>query len=240
MTQNKETPDYSSFTLEQKDQFSSTWFKIPMPDKELNVVAVIDNGLDTFDFSIACTMLSFIPKSRIKTIAKTKEPIKTFDGITIIPDHSFDEDIDIDILTLAAGSGPSKELSDYLNRVSDKVNKFFFSVCQGSECLAAAGLLDNKKATITKGLFSISAAKYPNVQWQRQARFVHDGKFITSSGATAGLDGVFYLISKVYDLDTAMKISKCNEYNWVQDPSIDNFTDVEKEFPFPNFSTISQ
>ena len=38
----------------------------------------------------------------------------------------------------------------------------------------------------------------PGVQWQRRARWVQDGKFLTSSGVTAGIDASFAFLSNTY------------------------------------------
>ncbi|KAI4184466.1 MAG: hypothetical protein L6R41_004711 [Letrouitia leprolyta] len=38
----------------------------------------------------------------------------------------------------------------------------------------------------------------PSINWQKRARWVEDGKFLTSSGVTAGMDAGFYFLSKTY------------------------------------------
>ena len=38
----------------------------------------------------------------------------------------------------------------------------------------------------------------PGVQWQKRARWVEDGKFLTSSGITAGIDAGFAFLSNTY------------------------------------------
>ena len=38
----------------------------------------------------------------------------------------------------------------------------------------------------------------PGVQWQKRARWVQDGKFLTSSGVTAGIDAGFAFLSNTY------------------------------------------
>ena len=36
------------------------------------------------------------------------------------------------------------------------------------------------------------------MQWQKRARWVHDGKFLTSSGVTAGIDAGFAFLANTY------------------------------------------
>ena len=38
----------------------------------------------------------------------------------------------------------------------------------------------------------------PGVQWQKRARWIQDGKFLTSSGVTAGIDAGFAFLSNTY------------------------------------------
>ena len=38
----------------------------------------------------------------------------------------------------------------------------------------------------------------PGVRWQKRARWVEDGKFLTSSGVTAGLDAGFAFLANTY------------------------------------------
>ena len=38
----------------------------------------------------------------------------------------------------------------------------------------------------------------PSVRWQKRARWVQDGKFLTSSGVTAGIDAGFAFLSNTY------------------------------------------
>ncbi|MCJ1402929.1 hypothetical protein MMC11_006150 [Xylographa trunciseda] len=61
--------------------------------------------------------------------------------------------------------------------------------------LAATGRLDGRKATTNKRLYDEITPKYPGVQWQKRAHWVQDGKFLTSSGVTAGIDAAFAFLS---------------------------------------------
>ncbi|KAI4169803.1 MAG: hypothetical protein LQ343_005452 [Gyalolechia ehrenbergii] len=73
-----------------------------------------------------------------------------------------------------------------------------FTVCTGSVLLAATGKLDGRKATTNKRIYDEHTTKYPTVNWRKQARWVHDGKYLTSSGVTAGIDAGFAFLSTTY------------------------------------------
>jgi len=58
---------------------------------------------------------------------------------------------------------------------------------------------------------------------EKQARWVEDGKFFTSSGVSAGMDMSLALIQKLLGQETADKIAMRAEYDWHRDPSWDPF-----------------
>ena len=47
----------------------------------------------------------------------------------------------------------------------------------------------------------------PRVKWQKRARFSQDGKFLTSSGVTAGIDAGFAFLSNTYVFPEDRKLS---------------------------------
>jgi transcriptional regulator GlxA family with amidase domain len=62
------------------------------------------------------------------------------------------------------------------------------SVCSGSYLLAAAGLLDGRRATTHWSRATDFARKFPLVRVEPDRIFVKDGSFWTSAGISAGID----------------------------------------------------
>lgn len=100
-----------------------------------------------------------------------------------------------DILLIPGGLGNRPLLKDevYLNLLKKNAEAVLerggivLCVCTGSVLLAATGLLDGKQATTNKKAYGALTPNYPNVRWEREARWVVDGPIITSSGITAGM-----------------------------------------------------
>jgi transcriptional regulator GlxA family with amidase domain len=68
------------------------------------------------------------------------------------------------------------------------------SVCSGSFVLAAAGLLEGKRATTHWSALDRLAAAFPGVEVDRTAIFVCDGSTWTSAGVTTGIDMALALV----------------------------------------------
>jgi transcriptional regulator GlxA family with amidase domain len=68
------------------------------------------------------------------------------------------------------------------------------SICTGAFVLAAAGLLDGKRATTHWIAASELAARYPRIDVDPNALFVDNGCLLTSAGAAAGLDLCLHMI----------------------------------------------
>ena len=80
-------------------------------------------------------------------------------------------------------SGP---LVDWLRRASRRTRRTA-SVCSGAFLLAAAGLLDDKRATTHWLMFDVMNERFPAVQIDRDAIFIQQGSVWTSAGVTAGI-----------------------------------------------------
>jgi transcriptional regulator GlxA family with amidase domain len=101
------------------------------------------------------------------------------------------------------------------------------SVCTGSALLAKAGVLDGRRATTNKNAFDWVVSQGPKVQWQGRARWVEDGKFITSSGVSAGTDMALALIARLCGIAQARQVAHWAEYVWNEDSTDDPFARAE-------------
>ncbi|WP_414441434.1 GlxA family transcriptional regulator [Burkholderia sp. 22PA0106] len=70
------------------------------------------------------------------------------------------------------------------------------SICTGAFVLAAAGLLDGRRATTHWAAAEELARRYPAVSVDPGVLFVDDGSIVTSAGASAGLDMCLHLVRR--------------------------------------------
>lgn len=102
---------------------------------------------------------------------------------------------------------PAASLLDYI-RNSPSQSRRVAAVCTGAFVLAAAGLLDGKRAT-THWFHAQSFRKqYPEVQLDEDRIFVVDGQIWTSAGMTAGVDLALAILEKDLGLEMAREVAR--------------------------------
>lgn len=82
------------------------------------------------------------------------------------------------------------------------------AVCTGAFVLARAGLLDGRRAVTHWQEVLQLQAEHPNVQVNDDAIFVHDGKFYTSAGISAGMDLALSLVEEDLGRAAALGVAK--------------------------------
>jgi len=149
------------------------------------------------------------------TVGERVEPMATDSGLRIQPERTFAELSQPFALIVPGGVlGPFKAmvndaLMDYV-RAAAATATVVGSVCTGSLILAAAGLLDGRRAT-THWTSLTQLAKLGAKPVKE--RWVEDGKFITSAGVSAGIDMAVALAARLTDEKTARTIQLILEYS---------------------------
>ncbi|MET9320730.1 DJ-1/PfpI family protein [Streptomyces sp. NPDC003038] len=82
------------------------------------------------------------------------------------------------------------------------------AVCTGAFALAAAGLLDGRRATTHWEHAADLARAYPRTTVTPDAIYVQDGPVLTSAGVTAGIDVCLALVEQDLGPDTARRVAR--------------------------------
>jgi putative intracellular protease/amidase len=188
---------------------------------------VLYPGFEVLDVFGPTEMWANIPDFKLVMIAQIKGPVRSAQGVTVQADYGFDDAPKLDVVMVPGGVGTYTELKnpvflDYLVK-ADRESEFTTSVCTGSALLAKAGLLKGHSATSNKKFFALAEAQDPSVKWAKSARWVEDGKYITSSGVSAGTDMALGLAARIYGPGPARSLARTLEYQWSEDPTIDSF-----------------
>lgn len=82
------------------------------------------------------------------------------------------------------------------------------SICTGAFILAAAGLLDGKRATTHWNVARELAARCPTCQVEPDAIYIRDGNTYTSAGVTAGIDLALALVEEDHGPDLTRDVAR--------------------------------
>lgn len=188
---------------------------------------VLYPGFEVLDVFGPTEMWANVPDFKVVFIAQSKGMVRSAQGVTVQADYGFEDAPKLDVVMIPGGVGTYSALNDsallsYLVK-ADRESEFTTSVCTGSAILAKAGILKGHKATSNKKFFSLAVQQDPSVAWAKSARWVEDGKLMTSSGVSAGTDMALGLIARIYGPGLTRTLARTLEYQWSEDPNNDPF-----------------
>ena len=168
----------------------------------------------------------------VNVVMVGREPglVRSAQGPRVQADHGLADCPPLDLVMVPGGIGTREAIRDaaLLDWLRARVAaaEVAMTVCTGTELLAEAGLLDGRRATTNKMLFTRLESEWPLVRWVREARWVEDGKFVTSSGVSAGIDMALAVIARIVGLQASEALAAATEYEWHRDASWDPFAKV--------------
>lgn len=166
----------------------------------------------------------------VRTVAEQAGLVRSAQGPQVHADHGLDDCPPLDLLLVPGGIGTRAQvdngrLVDWLRARTDEL-EIAMTVCTGTALLAQAGLLDGRRATTNKMFFAWPEGTWPAVRWVREARWVEDGKFWTSSGVSAGIDMALAVVERIAGSQTAELLATATEYEWHRDAGWDPFARI--------------
>lgn len=155
------------------------------------------------------------------TVANTLNPIRSFEGLRILPDYDYTLDSlpTIDILVLPSAEHhlntdlEDKALLNFIKKV-DKDALFVTSHCDGAFVLAKTGILDSVVSTTFPSDIAAYRKMFPHLNIKDSVLFVHDGKYITSAGGAKSFEAALYLCELLYGMEIAKSLAKGLVIDW--------------------------
>jgi transcriptional regulator GlxA family with amidase domain len=146
-------------------------------------------------------------------VAKSRQPLRASNGMTIAADMDFAEAQGEFAIILVAGgpampeAGPEPELTQWLRAAPDRAD-LYGSVCTGAFALGHAGLLDGHRVTTHWQNAQQLAWRFPAADVMFDRIYIRDGRLVTSAGVTAGIDLVMSLIGERHGPQVAVAVAK--------------------------------
>ncbi|MGY2282794.1 GlxA family transcriptional regulator [Pseudomonas gingeri] len=135
-------------------------------------------------------------------------PVMTSQGFSVNTDRL--QDSTYDTLIVAGANDcrlPGASLLDYIRQAPSRSRRVA-AICTGAFVLAAAGLLDGRRATTHWFHAQAFKKQYPGVLLDEDRIFVVDGQIWTSAGMTAGVDLALAIVEKDFGLETARMVAR--------------------------------
>jgi len=168
---------------------------------------------DQIDFTGPFEVLSRIPNSTVHVIANTTNPVPDVKRLILTPEMSLAGAPPLDLLVVSGGLGQQalmedQEIPSFIKNQADS-GRYLLSVCTGALLCGAAGVLRGRRATTHWAAWDL-LHYYGAIP--TRARVVVDGKFISTAGVTAGLDGSLKIASILRGYAVAQEIQLDIEY----------------------------
>ncbi len=175
------------------------------PPVERSVVIVTFDAGQILDVTGPLEVFSsasrFLPAVRYRTQVVTSRggAVRANCGLEFASSAIGDVTGPVDTLMVAGGSGmdsavADRELLAQISRLAAGARRVT-SVCSGAFLLAAAGLLQGRRATTHWADCRQLDATYAGITVEPDAIYVHDGNVWTSAGVTAGIDLALALVA---------------------------------------------
>jgi cyclohexyl-isocyanide hydratase len=186
---------------------------LPSNERPLELGIVLYPGMTLLDFAGPQCALGLHGNTHL--LWKTLEPVKTDQGISVLPTSTFaNSRKDYDVLLVGGGMRAADAIKDdeILNFLAEaaKTVRYVTSVCTGSLLLGAAGLLNGYKAATHWSYYEALAATGAEPV---HARVVADRNRFTGAGVTAGIDFGLTLLAELRGEAAAKATQLAMEYD---------------------------
>jgi putative intracellular protease/amidase len=185
-------------------------------DTRLKVGILVFDGVQVIDFSAPYEVFGEAG-FHVFTVSETGAPLTTVMNLKVTPAFSFANCPRPDVVLVPGGNvGQMRNNSMVLDWIRGRAAEasYVMSVCNGALTLAATGLLDGLIATTFHGAIEELRARHPRIKVVSDRRWADNGKFITTAGLSAGIDGALHVVSKLRGEAAAQMVALNMEYDW--------------------------
>ncbi|MFC9929805.1 GlxA family transcriptional regulator [Streptomyces sp. NPDC127190] len=194
--------------------------------EERVVVVLLFEGVDLLDVTGPPEVFALLRREteeaggyRVALAAAGLDPVTTSAGVRVLPDLTFEQAAEGPIDTLLVPGSvdvdehrrvharTDAEVVRWVGILAERARRIA-SVCVGAHLLAAAGLLDGRRATTHWSTAQQLAAEHPSVEVDADPIFIRDGKVWTGAGITACLDLSLALVAEDFGETVALRVAR--------------------------------
>lgn len=191
----------------------------PMPAEKKQLAFVIYPGLTPLDLigplGVLSAFTKFAPEYETVVVAEQVDPIRSDNGLTFIPQNTFDQVPHPYAIIVPGGGDPTIKaifhpaIRRYV-RSAAQTAEMIVSVCTGALILAGVGLLEGRPATTHWAYYKV--LERLGSPYRRQ-RWIENGKVLNSAGVSAGIDAALALVARFTTEATARQVQLAIQYD---------------------------
>ena len=183
----------------------------------MQIAIMLYPGFTALDFIGPYESLHYLPDAEVRFVWHEPGPVAADSGVLVVgATHSFDETQIPDLVLVPGGFSTlqharDEKVLDWVRRVHQST-QWTTSVCSGSVILAAAGLLEGKRAT--SHWAALPVLRTFGVDPVGDERIVDAGdRIVTAAGVSAGIDLGLWLAGRIAGEAKAKAIQLSMEYD---------------------------
>jgi transcriptional regulator GlxA family with amidase domain len=188
----------------------------------MHVAIAVFEGAEELDFVgpwevLAAWRFLYPDDIEVFLVGEDEGTVTCAKGMRVVPDRSWDEADEFDVLVYPGGRGTRAQLGD--ERIRARLRglrergTLMTSVCTGALVYADAGLLDGQPATTYWSAFDELLPLGRDITPRPDDRFVDNGDVITAAGVSAGIDMALHLVGRLGSPDKAREVRRYIQYD---------------------------
>lgn len=180
------------------------------------VTALVFDGMKMLDlagpFEVFAEAAKFGARYELEVRSSDGRSVRSSTGIPVPVDGPVEAATDVGTALIVGGDAlpttpVTAELKAAAVTLSGRAGRTA-SICTGAFILAAAGLLDGRRATTHWQHTKLLAGAYPRIRVEPDAIYVQDGTIFTSAGVSAGIDLALALVERDHGEQVARSVAQ--------------------------------
>jgi transcriptional regulator GlxA family with amidase domain len=189
---------------------------------ELRIAIAVFEDVEELDFAGPWEVLTAWRDLRsgeveVLLVGESTEAVTCAKGMRVLPDVSWSDLGDIDVLVYPGGRGTRAQVGQEKIRARLRAlterGTLMTSVFTGALVYADAGLLDGRPATTYWRAFEELIPLGQDIEPQPDQRFVDDGEVVTAAGVSAGIDMALHLVGRLDSPERARQVRRYIQYD---------------------------
>lgn len=190
------------------------------------VAVVVYEGVEILDFAgpseVFVAAGSFASNKgeqafKVYTVAQSKEPIISQRFLKVLPEFTIENAPQPDIIVIPGGGShvltQDPKFMAWARKTMDQASTVL-TVCTGAFVPAQEGLFDGLDVTTYYGAIQGLREQTPKARVHEGRRFIDNGKFVTTAGVSAGIDGALHVVARELGRVVADQTAQYMEYRW--------------------------